>query len=67
MFWPKQDPRTGLMLCESCWNQGSWTHHCLQPCDCSKCNVARVRKPKFTGEGQLPMPDEGGIEIGPRS
>jgi hypothetical protein len=56
--WPRRDPRTGLLLCEPCWNNGDWPHHCHRgPCECPKRNcggAAAHREPKikFTGEGQ---------------
>ncbi len=37
--WPRLDPRTGLWLCKSCWNSGSWKHRCAHgPCKCTKCH-----------------------------
>jgi hypothetical protein len=72
--WPKYDPRLGACLCQSCWNNGNWSHHCTdKTCDCFKCHPgAKPKKLKLSEKearvalvaaGQLSLPDTGGIVI----
>ncbi len=67
--WPRYDPSRDFWLCEGCWNNQDWAHRCaLGLCECPRCRGMKPpRKVKFTREGQLEIPDAGGIEIGPRS
>jgi hypothetical protein len=52
--WPRLDPRTGLWLCEPCWNNGDRPHHSHQgPCGCIRRGCGGysrplLTKPKFT-------------------
>lgn len=68
--WPRYDPRTGLMLCEGCWNNQNWSHRCTKgACACPKSSCAgepKIQKVKFTGEGQIKI-DVGDdvIRVGP--
>lgn len=51
--WPRYDPVRDMYLCESCWNDGNWKHHCARGfCECCRCNGELPKKVKFTGEGQ---------------
>lgn len=73
--WPKYDPRLGAFLCQPCWDNGNWSHHCTDgACDCFRCHPGpgpkRLKKlsPKEAREalvaaGQLVLPDVGGITI----
>ena len=66
--WPRFDPCRNIYLCEGCWNNGSWKHHCtLGFCECCRCNAEKPKSVKFTAEGQMSIPMDDVIVITTKS
>jgi len=66
--WPRYDPSRDIYLCESCWNDGNWKHHCARGfCECCRCNVEKPKKVKFAARGQTSIPMDDCLFIGPKS
>ena len=79
----RYDPSRGYLLCRPCWDGQHFdppyrdkdghlhpkTHNCkLDLCHCGcRPEFKEKRKARFTGEGQLPIPETEPLIIGPKS
>jgi len=59
--WPRYDPTREMWLCEGCWNNQDWDHHCTGGiCGCdgqATCGrwAKRTRKPKPEPQPNIPF------------